>query len=154
MIKTPKGKKIFLVFLSLPPLLPSPATARRCGAWRWLVVVSSAKQKQQLHHQQLTNGSTILKTFTFPEFLDLFNLSTVFFGSILANILSDLHTEDVAFRRTKGWWTLTGYDTRVGGSRLSRGRFNLQSLMSVAFAKKVSEKGVRHNKTKLILNTT
>ncbi len=45
------------------------------GAPIWLVVVSSAKQKQQLHHQQLTNGSTILKTFTFPEFLDLFNLS-------------------------------------------------------------------------------
>jgi hypothetical protein len=37
-----------------------------------LVVVSSAKQKQQLHHQQLTNGSTILKTFTFPELFDLF----------------------------------------------------------------------------------
>jgi hypothetical protein len=36
--------------------------------------VSSAKQKQQLYHQQLTNGSTILKTFTFPEFLDLFKL--------------------------------------------------------------------------------
>ena len=33
----------------------------------------SARQ-QQLHHQQLTNGSTILKTFTFPEFLDLFKL--------------------------------------------------------------------------------
>jgi hypothetical protein len=38
------------------------------------VVVSSAKQKQQLHPQQLTNGSNILKTFTFPEFLDLFLL--------------------------------------------------------------------------------
>jgi hypothetical protein len=66
--------------------LSLPAADRRCGAWQWLVVVSSAKQKQQLHRQQLTNGSTILKTFTFPEFLDLFNLSTVFFGSILANI--------------------------------------------------------------------
>jgi hypothetical protein len=53
--------------------LSSPAAARRWGAWRWLVVVFSAKQKQQLHHQQLTNGSTILKTFTtFPEFFDLF----------------------------------------------------------------------------------
>jgi hypothetical protein len=52
--------------------LSSPAAAIRWGAWLWLVVVSSAKQKQQLHHQQLTNGSTILKTFTFPEFLDLF----------------------------------------------------------------------------------
>jgi hypothetical protein len=36
--------------------LSLPAAARRWGAWRWLVVVSSAKQKQQLHHQQLTNG--------------------------------------------------------------------------------------------------
>jgi hypothetical protein len=36
--------------------------------------VSSDKQKQQLHHQQLTNGSTILKTLTFPEFWDLFKL--------------------------------------------------------------------------------
>jgi hypothetical protein len=66
--------------------LPSPAAARRCGAWQWLVVVAFVKQKQQRHHQQLTNGSTILKTFMFSEFLDLFNLSTVFFGSILANI--------------------------------------------------------------------
>jgi hypothetical protein len=52
--------------------LSLPAAAHCCGAWQWLVVVSSAKQKQQLHHQQLTNGSTILKTFTFPEFMDLF----------------------------------------------------------------------------------
>jgi hypothetical protein len=66
--------------------LPSPAAACRCGAWQWLVVVSSDKQKQQLYHQQLSNGSTILKMFMFSEFLDLFNLSTVFFGSILANV--------------------------------------------------------------------
>jgi hypothetical protein len=52
--------------------LPLPAAARRCGTWQWLVLVSSEKQKQQLHHQQLTNGSTTLKMFTFPEFLDLF----------------------------------------------------------------------------------
>jgi hypothetical protein len=45
--------------------------SRCCNAWQWLVAMSSAKQNQQLHHQQLTNGSTILKTFTFPEFLDL-----------------------------------------------------------------------------------
>jgi len=50
-------------------------------------VVFSAEQKQQLHHQQLTNGSTILKMFTFLVNLDLFHLSnTVSFGSILANI--------------------------------------------------------------------
>jgi hypothetical protein len=69
--------------------LSSPAAARSCNAWQWLVVAFSAKQKQQHHHQQLTNGSTILKTFTFPVNLDLFNSSTVgSFGSILANTLS------------------------------------------------------------------
>jgi hypothetical protein len=52
--------------------LSLPAAALFWGTWQWLVDVSSAKQKQQLHHQQLTNGSTILKTFTFPEFLDIF----------------------------------------------------------------------------------
>jgi len=64
--------------------LSSPAAARRCNAWQWLVVAFSAKQKQkqQLHQQQLTNGSTILFTFTFPVNLDLLNLSTVSFGSI------------------------------------------------------------------------
>jgi hypothetical protein len=72
--------------------LSSPAAARHCNAWRWLFVAFFAKQKQQLHHQQLTNGSTILKMFMRPVNLDLFNLSTVSFGSILANILSDLHT--------------------------------------------------------------
>ena len=72
-------------------VLLSPATAHCCNAWRWLVVASSAKQKQQHHHQQLTNGSTILKTFTLPVSLDLFNLSTVSFSSISANILGDLH---------------------------------------------------------------
>jgi hypothetical protein len=55
-------------------VLSLPAAAHHCGAWQWLVVVSYAKQKQQLHHQQLINGSTILKTFTFPELLDLFKL--------------------------------------------------------------------------------
>ena len=73
----------------------SSSSARRCNTWQWLVVGFSAKQKHQLHHQQLTNVSTILQTFTFPVNLDLFNLSTVSFGSILiaiANILSNLHT--------------------------------------------------------------
>ncbi len=85
--------------------LPSPATTRCCSALWWLVVVSSAKQKQQLHHQQLTNGSTILKTFTFPEFLDLFLLTySIFWIYFSKHILSNLHTKDVAFRRTKEWW--------------------------------------------------
>jgi hypothetical protein len=66
--------------------LSLPITTRCCNAWKWLVVASSAKHKQQRHHQQLTNSSTILKTFTSPDNLDLFNLSTVSFGSFLANI--------------------------------------------------------------------
>jgi hypothetical protein len=73
--------------------LSLPAAACRYNAWRWLVVVFSAKQKQQLHHQQLTNGSTILFTFTFPVNLDLFYLSTVSFWIYFSEyILSDLHT--------------------------------------------------------------
>jgi hypothetical protein len=68
--------------------LSSPAADRRCGTWQWLVVKSSAKQNQQLHHQQLTNGSTILKTFMFPEFLDLFKLlSTVWYHLVWATKL-------------------------------------------------------------------
>ena len=86
----------------------SPAAARRCNTWRWLVVGFSAKQKQQLHHQQLTNGSTILKTFTFPVNLDLFNLSTVSFGSVLANILSDLHTRRCLLYVFRWWCVVPG----------------------------------------------
>jgi hypothetical protein len=77
-----------------------PATACCCNAWRWLVVAFSAEQKQQLHHQQVTNGSTILKAFTFPVNLDLFNLSTVSFGSILAKISEASKTFKV---ETKTW---------------------------------------------------
>jgi hypothetical protein len=55
-------------------VLSSQAAAHHCGAWQYFVVVFSANQKRQLHHHQLTNGSTILKMFTFPEFLDLFKL--------------------------------------------------------------------------------
>jgi hypothetical protein len=35
------------------------------------------KRQQQQHHQR-TNGSTNVKTFTSPDNLNLFNLSTVF----------------------------------------------------------------------------
>jgi len=49
---------------------------RRCNAWPWLVVAFSAKQKKQLYHHQLSNVSTILKTFTFPVNLELFNFLT------------------------------------------------------------------------------
>ncbi len=66
--------------------LSLPAAARSCDAWQWLVVASSAKQKQQCHQQQRTSSSTILKTFTCPDNLNYFNLSTVSVGSILANI--------------------------------------------------------------------
>jgi len=96
--------------------LSSPAAARRCNAWRWLVVAffakqkqklhHPAKQKQKLHHQQLTNGSTILFTFTFLVNLDLFNLSiiySIFWINFSEFIISDPHTEDVACRRTKEW---------------------------------------------------
>jgi hypothetical protein len=68
-----------------------PAATRHCNTWQWLVVASSAKQKQQCYHQQLTNGSTILKTFTFPDNLDLFDLSKVSFGSILVKGLAIWH---------------------------------------------------------------
>jgi hypothetical protein len=68
--------------------LSLPAAPRHYGAWQWLVVASSAKQKQQLHHQQLTNGSTILEMFRFPEFSDLFNLSTVYWINFSKNFLA------------------------------------------------------------------
>jgi hypothetical protein len=45
--------------------LSSPAVA-----WRWLIFAFSAKQKQQLHHQQQTNGITILFKFTIPVNLE------------------------------------------------------------------------------------
>jgi hypothetical protein len=38
----------------------------------------SKKKRQQQQHHQRTNGSTNVKTFTSPDDLDLFNLSTVF----------------------------------------------------------------------------
>ena len=85
--------------------LSSPAAARCCDAWRWLVVASSAKQKQQRHHQQLTNGSIILKTFTFPVNLDLFNLSTVSFGSIFAIISKAIYIlVDALLYVFERWW--------------------------------------------------
>jgi hypothetical protein len=68
---------------------PLPAAAHRCNAWQWLVVVSSAQQKLQQNHLQLTNGSTILKTFTFPKNLDLFKLIySIFWINFSKNILA------------------------------------------------------------------
>ena len=62
---------------------PPPAVATLCDGW---LLGSLLSRRSSEHHQQLTNGSTILFTFTFPVNLDLFNLSTVSFGSILASI--------------------------------------------------------------------
>jgi hypothetical protein len=85
-------------------LLSWPAATRCCNAWQWLVAASSYRQKQQRHHQQLTNGSTILKTFTCPDNLDLFKLIySIFWINFSKDILSNVHTKDVAFRRTERW---------------------------------------------------
>jgi hypothetical protein len=43
-----------------------------------LAIVHCQKKRQQQQHHQRTNGSTNMKTFTSPNNLDLFNLSTVF----------------------------------------------------------------------------
>jgi hypothetical protein len=43
-----------------------------------LAVVKCQRKRQQQQHHQRTNGSTNVKTFTSPDDLDLFNLSTVF----------------------------------------------------------------------------
>jgi hypothetical protein len=43
-----------------------------------LAVVYCRRKRQQQQHHQCTNGSTNVKTFTCPDDLDLFNLSTVF----------------------------------------------------------------------------
>jgi hypothetical protein len=60
------------------PLLlinPPPAITTLCDGW---LLRSLLSRRSSEHHQQLTNVSTILFTFTFPVNLDLFNLSTVF----------------------------------------------------------------------------
>jgi hypothetical protein len=43
-----------------------------------LTVVLCQRKRQQQQHHQCTNGSTNVKTYTCPDDLDLFNLSTVF----------------------------------------------------------------------------
>ena len=68
------------------------ATTATAAAGVEVIVINCRRKRHKQHHQQLTNGSTIFFTFTFPVILDLFNLSTLSCGSILANILSDLHT--------------------------------------------------------------
>jgi hypothetical protein len=55
----------------------TPAAACLYHFCWWLIVASSLTQRQQQHHNQRTNGNTKVKTFTSPDDLDLFNLSTV-----------------------------------------------------------------------------
>ena len=79
---------------TVAPKLPLTSRCRAAAAAAppfvgWLLrrcPPSDFVRRSSEHHQQLTNGSTILFMFTFPINLDLFNLSTVSFGSILANI--------------------------------------------------------------------
>jgi hypothetical protein len=86
--------------------LSFPSAAWHCNAWQWLIVASSAKQKHQRYYQQLTSDSTpFWKLLRVQTTWTYFNLSTVSFGSILANnvILSSAHSEDVGYRRINVW---------------------------------------------------
>jgi hypothetical protein len=73
----------------LPPIIVHRRDRRRCRCRRAatvstattvvkLTVVHCQRKRQQQQHHQRTNGSTNEKTFTSPDDLDLFNLSTVF----------------------------------------------------------------------------
>jgi hypothetical protein len=76
--------------------LSFPAATCCCHPWQWLVVASSVKQKQQRHHQQLANCSTILKMFIVHVQTTgtYFHLSTV--NIIWIDFSSNVHTKDVA----------------------------------------------------------
>jgi hypothetical protein len=50
---------------------PSPAVTMLCDGW---LLRSMLSRRSSEHHQQLTNGSTILFTFTFPVNLDFIQL--------------------------------------------------------------------------------
>jgi hypothetical protein len=73
----------------LPPIVIHRHHRRRCRCHRAttainatimikLTVMDCRRKRQQPQHHQRTNGSTNVKTFTSPDNLDLFNLSTVF----------------------------------------------------------------------------
>jgi hypothetical protein len=73
----------------LPPIVINRRHRRRCRCRRAatastaptmvkLSVIYCRRKRQQQQHHQCTNGSTNVKTFTSPDDLDLFNLSTVF----------------------------------------------------------------------------
>jgi hypothetical protein len=62
-----------------PPLLLLPGRHRlHCHHHGQTHRLPCQRNKQQQQHHQCTNGSTNVKTFTSPDNLDLFNLSTVF----------------------------------------------------------------------------
>jgi hypothetical protein len=61
-----------------PPRCRWAATASTATTVVKLAVVKCQRKRQQQQHHQRTNGSTNVKTFTSPDDLDLFNLSTVF----------------------------------------------------------------------------
>jgi hypothetical protein len=54
------------------------ATASTATTMVKLTVIHCQRKRQQQQYHQRTNGSTNVKTFTSPDYLDLFNLSTVF----------------------------------------------------------------------------
>jgi hypothetical protein len=54
------------------------ATAATATTMVELTIVHCQRKRQQQHQHQRTNSSTNMKTFTSPDNLDLFNLSTVF----------------------------------------------------------------------------
>jgi hypothetical protein len=64
-----------------PPPLPLPLGRHRTSTATTVVklaVVHCRRKRQQQQHHQRTNGRTNVKMFTSPDYLDLFNLSTVF----------------------------------------------------------------------------
>jgi len=67
--------------------MPVLATTAAAAAGVELIVVNCRRKRHKQHHQQLTNGSTILFTFTFPVNLDLFSLSTVSFTFHVCNFV-------------------------------------------------------------------
>jgi hypothetical protein len=73
----------------LPPIVVHRRDRRRCRCRQAatasttttvvkLSIVHCRRKRHQQQHHQRTNGSTNVKTFTSPDDLDLFNLSTIF----------------------------------------------------------------------------
>jgi hypothetical protein len=59
------------------------ATAATATTMVELTVIHCQRMRQQQHHHQCTNSSTNVKTFTSPDNMDLFNLSTVFLKCVM-----------------------------------------------------------------------